>query len=87
MTLPLPRVLSTQKMDDPGVEIDLLWNEHCDEIEAAAAAIAAHLVAGDPHPTYTTAAEAAAAAPVQSVAEMDNIFLAGSGYEPKMSAG
>jgi hypothetical protein len=68
MTLPLPRVLSTQKMDDPGVEIDLLWNEHCDEIESAASAIAAHLVAGDPHPSYTTAAEAAAAAPVQSVA-------------------
>lgn len=68
MTLPLPRVLSAQKMDDPGVEIDLLWNEHCDEIESAASAIAAHLVAGDPHPSYTTAAEAAAAAPVQSVA-------------------
>lgn len=35
---------------------------------AAAAAIAAHEAAADPHPTYTTAAEAAAAAPVQSVA-------------------
>lgn len=35
---------------------------------AAAAAIAAHEAALDPHPTYTTAAEAAAAAPVQSVA-------------------
>lgn len=34
---------------------------------AAAAAVAAHEAAGDPHPTYTTAAEAAAAAPVQSV--------------------
>jgi len=68
MTLPLPRVLPTQEMDDPGVEIDLLWNEHCDEIEAAAAAIAAHLIASDPHPIYTTSAEASAAAPVQSVA-------------------
>ena len=34
----------------------------------AAAAVAAHAAAGDPHPQYTTAAEAAAAAPVQSVA-------------------
>jgi len=34
----------------------------------AAAAVSAHAAAEDPHPTYTTAAEAAAAAPVQSVA-------------------
>lgn len=34
----------------------------------AAAAVSAHAAAGDPHPQYTTAAEAAAAAPVQSVA-------------------
>lgn len=34
----------------------------------AAAAIAAHLAAADAHSIYTTAAEAAAAAPVQSVA-------------------
>lgn len=34
---------------------------------AAAAAVAAHVAAVDPHPQYTTAAEAAAAAPVQSV--------------------
>lgn len=34
----------------------------------AAAAVAAHVAAADPHPAYTTAAEAAAAAPVQSVA-------------------
>jgi len=33
----------------------------------AAAAMAAHLAAADPHTQYTTAAEAAAAAPVQSV--------------------
>jgi hypothetical protein len=35
---------------------------------AAAAAMAAHLAAADAHPGYTTPAEAAAAAPVQSVA-------------------
>ena len=35
---------------------------------AAAAAVSAHVAASDPHPQYTTAAEAAAAAPVQSVA-------------------
>jgi hypothetical protein len=34
----------------------------------ALGAVAAHAAAADPHPTYTTAAEAAAAAPVQSVA-------------------
>jgi hypothetical protein len=39
-----------------------------DSSGAAAAAIAAHLSAADPHPSYTTAAEAAAAAPVQTVA-------------------
>ena len=35
---------------------------------AAASAVSAHTAAGDPHPQYTTAAEAASAAPVQSVA-------------------
>lgn len=35
---------------------------------ALASAIGGHLSAGDPHPQYTTTAEAAAAAPVQSVA-------------------
>jgi hypothetical protein len=35
---------------------------------AAASAVSAHESAGDPHPQYTSAAEAAAAAPVQSVA-------------------
>lgn len=39
-----------------------------DRIGAAARAIAAHIAAADPHPQYTTTAEAAAAAPVQSVA-------------------
>lgn len=39
-----------------------------DPAGTAAAAVAAHEAAVDPHPTYTTAAEAAAAAPVQSVA-------------------
>ena len=34
----------------------------------AATAVSSHVAAGDPHPQYTTAAEAAAAAPVQSVA-------------------
>ena len=34
----------------------------------AAAAIAAHVATSDPHPNYTTTAEASAAAPVQSVA-------------------
>ena len=34
----------------------------------AVGAVAAHVAAADPHPDYTTAAEAAAAAPVQSVA-------------------
>ena len=39
-----------------------------DPAGTAAAAVAAHAAAADPHPNYTTAAEAAAAAPVQSVA-------------------
>jgi hypothetical protein len=44
---------------------------------AAAAAVAAHVDAADPHTQYTTAAEAAAAAPVQSVAgRTGNVTLA-----------
>ena len=39
-----------------------------DPAGTAAAAVAAHAAATDPHPAYTTADEAAAAAPVQSVA-------------------
>lgn len=35
---------------------------------ASGAAVTAHVAATDPHPTYTTTAEAAAAAPVQTVA-------------------
>ena len=38
-----------------------------DPTGTAAAAVTAHEAAGDPHPQYTTAAEASAAAPVQSV--------------------
>ena len=38
-----------------------------DTVGAAASAVAAHVAAVDPHPQYTTVAEAAAAAPVQSV--------------------
>ncbi|HAO34045.1 MAG TPA: hypothetical protein DCQ84_13985 [Candidatus Competibacteraceae bacterium] len=39
-----------------------------DQAGTASAAVSAHVAAVDPHPIYTTAAEAAAAAPVQSVA-------------------
>ena len=39
-----------------------------DAVGTAAAAVAAHAAAADAHPDYTTAQEAAAAAPVQSVA-------------------
>jgi len=39
-----------------------------DATGTASAAVAAHVALADPHPVYTTAAEAAAAAPVQSVA-------------------
>lgn len=42
-------------------------NNQTDLISLVNAAIAAHVTALDPHPEYTTAAEAAAAAPVQSV--------------------
>ena len=38
-----------------------------DAAGTAAAAVAAHVAAADPHPQYTTTAEASAAAPVQSV--------------------
>ena len=38
-----------------------------DPVGTAAVAVAAHVAAADPHPQYTTVAEAAAAAPVQSV--------------------
>ncbi len=46
-------------------------------ISTAAGALASHLAASDPHPQYTTDAEAAAAAPVQSVAgRAGNVVLA-----------
>ena len=45
----------------------------------AAAAVAAHVAAADPHPVYTTAAEAAAAAPVQSVAGRTGAITLGVG--------
>jgi hypothetical protein len=49
--------------------LTLTWADvGADQAGTAAAAVAAHVGAVDPHPTYTTAAEAAAAAPVQSVA-------------------
>jgi hypothetical protein len=55
-----------------GIEVGpltLTWADvGADEAGTAAGAVAAHVAAADPHPTYTTAAEAAAAAPVQSVA-------------------
>lgn len=44
------------------------WNA-----KEAGGAVAAHAAAGDPHPQYTTAAEASAAAPVQSVAGKSGI--------------
>lgn len=63
MTLPLPRVLPTDGMDDPGREIDLLFNEHADEIEAAAAAASAataHGAASAPHAGHATPASVSA---------------------------
>jgi hypothetical protein len=42
---------------------------------AAAAAVSAHVALADPHTQYTTAAEAAAAAPVQSVAGKTGVVI------------
>jgi hypothetical protein len=50
-----------------------------DPAGTAAAAITAHESALDPHPTYTTAAEAAAAAPVQSVAGKTGVVTLAKG--------
>ena len=48
-----------------------------DPAGAATGAVTAHEAAADPHPQYTTAAEAAAAAPVQTVAgRSGNVVLA-----------
>ncbi|WP_293705567.1 tail fiber domain-containing protein [Stenotrophomonas sp. UBA7606] len=60
-----------------------------DPAGAAAAAVAAHVLAADPHPQYTTEAEAAAAAPVQSVnGETGGVVLDASdvGADPVGSA-
>lgn len=54
--------------DHPQYHDDARGDARYDALGAATAAVAAHQAAADPHPTYTTAAEAAAAAPVQSVA-------------------
>lgn len=51
--------------DTPGLQAVLDGKEAAG---SAASALSSHVAAGDPHPQYTTAAEAAAAAPVQSVA-------------------
>jgi hypothetical protein len=71
-------VLITSATPGQGLRLgsDGLWRNHAftaadvaaDAAGTAAAAVAAHVAAADPHPTYTTAIEAAAAAPVQSVA-------------------
>ncbi len=61
-----------------------------DPVGTAAAAVAAHVAAADPHPQYTTAAEAAAAAPVQSVnTKTGAVSLSASdvGAEPTLLAG
>ena len=50
---------------NPGFAVDMATQS---ELDTVAAAVAAHAIAADPHTQYTTAAEAAAAAPVQSVA-------------------
>lgn len=57
----VPMDQGTQTVDASTQQIADLANP------AIQAALAAHLSATDPHPSYTTAAEAAAAAPVQSV--------------------
>ena len=51
--------------DTPGLQTALNGKEAAG---AATSALSAHVAAPDPHPQYTTTAEAAAAAPVQSVA-------------------
>lgn len=54
---------------------DLLRRWALQADSAPAAAVAAHVSAADPHPQYTTAAEAAAAAPVQSVNGKDGTVV------------
>lgn len=48
-------------------DVGSLIAAQADPTGAASSAVSAHESAVDPHPTYTTTAEAAAAAPVQSV--------------------
>ena len=52
---------------DTGVVVLNAADVGADPAGTAAAAVSAHEAAGDPHPQYTTAAEASVAAPVQSV--------------------
>jgi len=61
-----------------------------DPTGTAAAAVAAHVAEADPHPQYTTASEAAAAAPVQSVNGSTgavSVTPASIGAEPAISTG
>jgi len=59
-----------------------------DPAGTAAAAVAAHVAAADPHPQYTTEAEAAAAAPVQSVnGQIDDVVLDASDVGAVSSVG
>lgn len=59
-----------------------------DPAGTAAAAVATHVAAADPHPQYTTEAEAAAAAPVQSVnGQIDDVVLDASDVGAVSSVG
>ena len=53
--------------DHPQYHTDARGDARYDALGVAAATVASHVAAADPHPSYTTVAEAAAAAPVQSV--------------------
>ena len=55
-------------------------------LEGVVGDFAAHEAALDPHPQYTTAAEAAAAAPVQSVAGMTGVVTLDSDDIPNLSS-
>lgn len=56
MTLPLPRPGPTTLQDDPGFELDLLWDQAADAIEATDAAVTAHVAASAPHSGHSTLA-------------------------------
>lgn len=50
MTLPLPRPGPSNYQDEPGFELDLLWDQAADAIEATYAAVTAHLAnTSNPH--------------------------------------